>query len=159
MTPQKYCEQCRKPNRLLARFCGYCGQPFARAGAEHVSRAAKGRRTLHPLVILSVTLSTFVGLLLYTNPTPAHYRAFVQQHLIQSAKTPEERFVASLFTPLIGWGIDAFTRRTNYYLLSVYTTKFDTADGVKVVGILGHFFVVEKPQAFPPMPRAPARSV
>ena len=92
------------------------------------------------------------------SPPAIGYRAD-QQHLIQSAKMPEERFVASLFTPLIGWGIDAFTQRTNYYLFSVYTTKLDTAGGVKAVGILGHFFVVEKPQAFPPMPRSQAHSV
>jgi hypothetical protein len=92
----------------------------------------------------------------YANPTPDQYSVFVQQQLIQSAKTPEERFVASLFTPLLGWGIDAFTKRTNYALFSVYTTKFDTAGGLQAIGILGHFIVVERPQSL--LPQSPSQA-
>jgi hypothetical protein len=106
-----------------------------------------------------LVISSFVAILVYTNPTSEQYRAFVQQHLIQSAKTPEERFVASLFTPLLGWGIDAFTMRTNYALFSVYTTKLDTVGGLKAVGILGNFIVVEKPESPLPPPRAKDNSI
>jgi predicted amidophosphoribosyltransferase len=156
LTPQKYCAKCEKPNRLQARFCGHCGQPFSPAGLEHEGRSGKGKRKLPKSMLLPVVISAFVALLVYTNPTPNQYRAFVQQQLIGAAKTPEERFVASLFTPLLGWGIDAFTKRTNYYLWSVYTTRVDTAGGVKAIGILGTFIVVEKPQSFPPKSRSPA---
>jgi hypothetical protein len=156
LTPQKHCKRCGKPNRLQARFCGYCGQPFAPAGSQHEGRSHKGRRKLSKSMLLPLVISAFVAILGYANPTPDQYRAFVQQHLIESANTPEERFVASLFTPLLGWGIDAFTKRTNYYLWSVYTTRVDTAGGVKAIGILGHFIVVEKPQSPLPQPRSPA---
>ena len=156
LTPQKYCAKCGKPNRAQARFCGYCGQSFSPAGSEHEGRSHKGKYKFPKSMLLPVVISAFVALLVYTNPPPDQYRAFVQQQLIGAAKTPEERFVASLFSPLLGWGIDAFTKRTNYYLWSVYTTRVDTAGGVKAIGILGHFIVVERPQGVAPTPRSPA---
>ena len=67
-------------------------------------------------MLLPLGISAFVAILVYANPTQDQYGKFIQQQLVQSAKTPEERFVASFFTPLLGWGIDAFTKRTNYYL-------------------------------------------
>ena len=110
-------------------------------------------------MLLPLVISAFVATLVYSNPTPDQYRAFVQQQLIESAKTPEERFVASLFIPLLGWGIHAFTERTNYYVLSVYKTRVDAAGGLQAIGILGTFIVVEKPQSFPPRPPSEADSV
>jgi hypothetical protein len=158
-TPQKSCDKCGKPNRLQARFCGHCGQPFAPAGSEHEGRSHQGKHRLPTSVLLLLAISAVVALLVYTNPSPDHHRAFVQRQLVEAATTPEERFVASLFTPLLGWGIDAFTERTNYYVFSVYATHLNTAGGLKAIGILGTFIVVETPQAFSPRPPAHARSV
>jgi len=101
-----------------------------------------------------VMIGTLLGVLVYTNPPPDKYKEFVQQRLIEAAKTPEERFAASLFTPLMRWGINALTERRNYYLFSVYKTNLESAGCVKAIGILGHFLVVEAPQLSPDKPNS-----
>ena len=169
MSEQKSCDRCGKANRQQALFCGYCGQPFAPLVPEkesgfhsvlinlnNVTREIQHRLPWHEghrkrlrsfvLPVMSVMIGTLLGVLVYTNPPPDKYKEFVQQRLIESAKTPEERLVATLFTPLMRWGINALTERKNYYLFSVYKTNLESAGCVKAIGILGNFIVVEVPQ-------------
>lgn len=171
MTAQKFCDKCGKPNRLQARFCGYCGQPFEPSGPEKESdsRESFTQQTSSPQdigqrlrridprdrnskpkksFVLPIIISALLGLLVYTNPTLEKYGDFVQQQVIQHSKTSKERIEASLFTaPLMAWGFMFVTERTNYYLFSVYETNLEEIGRLRALGILNNFIFLEIPQS------------
>ena len=86
MTAFKVCTRCNKSNRPQARFCGYCGQPFAPsvfeqdgrshgtpthpstsaqklAPGRHRTEAPERKRQLPKSMLLSLIISALVGLL------------------------------------------------------------------------------------------------
>jgi hypothetical protein len=147
MIAQKFCDKCGKPNRLQARFCGYCGQPFERPIPE-TGNTTNGNSKPKKSFAFPIITGALLGLLVYTNPTLEKYGDFVQQQVIRHSKTSKERIGASLFTaPLIASGFMLVTERTDYFFFSIYETNLEEIGRLRALGILNHFIFLESPQS------------
>ena len=93
-------------------------------------------------------LLVLAALLFATNPGQSEYEDFLEEKIQSGIKQEVENDflggVLSLFSGSIAKMITSVTEKQDYYLFSVYTTKIDDENSVTYLGILNHFFLLEK---------------
>lgn len=87
-----------------------------------------------------------LGLVLFaTNPTMDDFKQYAKNEFVHKAYEEGEFFgvMSELLKGPAWFLLESYTKRTDYYLLSIYTIEVDDSKGT-YLGILNHFWKIGK---------------
>jgi len=104
------------------------------------------------LLSLIVIMVAVLGLMAFKNPSPDDYNNYVRQVVVKEMQKKAEQegggpfgqMLAPLLGNLAGGLMASQTVRSDYIFFSLYEARLGT-ERLKLLGILAHFFVLEKP--------------